>query len=91
MVARFGEIGDWNVSAVTSMWGLFSSGGCGKRDFNEDISRWDTSNVTNMESMFDGASSFNQPVEGWNTANVTDMAWMFSYAPSFTQRPSWLR
>ena len=55
-VARFGEIGDWNVSAVTSMKMLFMH----QEDFNEDISRWDTSNVTDMESMFSHAYSFNQ-------------------------------
>ena len=87
VVVRFGEIGDWNVSAVTSMKALFMS----QKDFNEDISRWDTSNVTTMSCMFWGASSFNQPVEGWNTANVTRMGNMFYGARSFTHRPSWLR
>ena len=85
VVARFGEIGDWNVSAVTGMQELFAF-----QDFNEDISRWDTSNVTTMLMMFNQASSFNQPVEGWNTANVTNMDGMFENASSFTQRPSWL-
>ena len=86
VVARFGEIGDWHVGAVTSMERLFFE----QSDFNEDISLWDTSNVTNMYGTFCYASSFNQPVEGWNTANVTDMRWMFGGASSFTQRPSWL-
>ena len=79
VVARFGEIGDWNVSVVTSMKQLFYC----QKDFNEDISRWDTSNVTNMNRMFCLASSFNQPVEGWNTANVTTMSAMFNCASSF--------
>ena len=83
VVARFGEIGDWNVSAVTSMCDLFAH----QKEFNEDISRWDTSNVTSMFTMFYDASSFNQPVEGWNTANVTNMRHMFDDASSFTQRP----
>ena len=87
VVARFGEIGDWNVSAVTSMERLFA----GQQDFNEDISRWDTANVTTMHRTFCYASSFNQPVEGWNTANVTNMLSMFQNTPSLTQRPSWLR
>ena len=34
------------------MTDLFS----GKSDFNSDISNWNTSNVTNMYGMFDGAS-----------------------------------
>ena len=81
VVARFGEIGDWNLSAVTSMKKLFLN----QRDFNEDISRWDTSNVWNMKATFAGASSFNQPVEGWNTANVTPMYAMFADASSLNQ------
>jgi len=31
-----------------------------------DISNWDTSRVTNMGDMFDGAFSFNQPLNQWN-------------------------
>ena len=86
VVARFGDIGDWNVGAVTRMQELFYY----QQDFNEDISRWDTSNVTSMEYMFCNASSFNQPVEGWNTANVTSMFMMFYGTRSLAQRPSWL-
>ena len=86
VVDKYGEIGDWDVSRVTSMRGLFMH----QKDFNENISRWDTSKVTTMRSMFYGASSFNQPVDRWNTANVKDMDGMFWYASSFTQRPSWL-
>ena len=48
-------IGDWNVSKVTNMEGMF--GGCDS--FNQDISNWDVSKVTNMEGMFHNASSFN--------------------------------
>ena len=45
--------------------------------FNEDISGWDVSNVTNMESMFSG-SLFNQPLNGWVVSNVENMESMFS-------------
>ena len=34
--AKYGAIGNWNVSAVTSMAGLF----LGKTNFNDDISHW---------------------------------------------------
>ena len=53
--------------------------------FNEDISHWDTSDVTNMRSMFDDAFAFNQPIGNWNTSSVTDMSSMFSNAISFDQ------
>ena len=80
-VDKYGEIGDWDVSRVTDMSGLFE----GQKDFNENISRWDTSTVIDMSGMFSGASSFNQPLEGWNTSNVTDMSGMFYEASSFNQ------
>ena len=38
-----------------------------------DISNWDTSRVTNMQGLFQGAESFNQPLNKWNVSNVTDM------------------
>ena len=45
------------------------------------------SNVTNMESMFYGASSFNQPLNDWNVSNVTNMESMFVNATSFNLSP----
>lgn len=50
-----------------------------------DISHYDTSKVTNMESMFGNASSFNQDISGWDTSNVINMARMFLGANSFNQ------
>ena len=44
--------------------------------FNEDISFWDTSNVTNMEAMFRGAS-FNRNISNWDTSSVTNMKNLF--------------
>ena len=45
----------------------------------------DTSVITNMSRMFDGAKSFNQPIGSWDTSNVTDMYKMFFEAESFNQ------
>jgi surface protein len=53
--------------------------------FNEDISRWDVSNVKNMYRMFYDAKSFNQPLNGWDVSNVTDMTSMFLGALEFNQ------
>ena len=53
--------------------------------FNQDLSGWDVSNVTNMSFMFSKATSFNQPIGGWNTSKVTSMASMFEGATAFNQ------
>ena len=55
-------------------------------DFNQDLSGWDTSNVTNMSYMFYAPNGiFNQDIGNWNTSNVTDMSYMFSGAAQFNQ------
>ena len=52
-------------------------------NFNDDISKWNTSQVTNMTGMFSKAYSFNQPIATWNTSQVTDMFGMFNGAYSY--------
>ena len=49
------------------------------------ISDWDTSEVTDMSTMFSAAKSFNQPLEKWDVSNVTTMLGMFYGAESFNQ------
>ncbi|MCX6727710.1 MAG: BspA family leucine-rich repeat surface protein, partial [Candidatus Saccharibacteria bacterium] len=53
--------------------------------FNQDISGWNTSNVTSMGQMFQGASSFNQDISGWNTSKLTSVYYMFADALAFNQ------
>jgi len=50
-----------------------------------NIPTWDTSQVTTMERMFDGADSFNQDIGSWDTSQVTTMRFMFSGATNFNQ------
>jgi surface protein len=45
--------------------------------FNGDISKWDVSNVTNMEHMFAG-STFNNDISNWDVSNVEGFNGMFS-------------
>ncbi|WP_420271342.1 BspA family leucine-rich repeat surface protein, partial [Moritella viscosa] len=51
--------------------------------FNQDISYWDTSSVTNMSSMFESSKAFNQDINRWDISSVTDMSKMFYQAESF--------
>ena len=54
------------------------------RGFNQDISSWDVSNVTDMSSMFIG-TPFNQDISFWNVSNVTNMNYMFDENNKFNQ------
>jgi surface protein len=68
------------TSNVTTMNLLNSSTGglFYNSTINPNIAHWDTSNVTNMRSMFWGATVFNQSIGEWDVSNVTDMQFMFS-------------
>jgi len=52
---------------------------------DEDVSSVNTCQITDMDGMFEGASSFNQDISNWNTGAVTDMELMFDGASSFNQ------
>jgi surface protein len=45
--------------------------------FNQDITSWDVSSVTNMNQMFYAAGAFNQNIDSWIVAKVTGMSSMF--------------
>ena len=53
--------------------------------FNDDITAWDTSGVTDMKYMFKGASAFDQDLSGWSVAKVTSMYATFNGAAAFDQ------
>ena len=77
-----------DTSKITDMSWLFSKdyySGYKLGEFNGNISRWNVSNVKDMESMFSFAKSFNQPIGDWDVSNVTNMRTMFSEAISFNQ------
>jgi len=52
---------------------------------SKPIGEWDVSNVTNMDSMFFGATTFNENISGWDVSNVTTMESMFGNAHAFNQ------
>jgi surface protein len=52
--------------------------------FNQNISGWNTINVTSMENVFFSATLFNQDISAWNVSNVTNMTGTFGNG-SFNQ------
>ena len=56
--------GGWNSRAVPE-------------NFNDDITNWDTSNITEMKEVFSGWPTFNQDISNWDTSKVKSMHGMF--------------
>ena len=82
VVTKYGEISNWDVSSVTTMYKMFWFA---TSSFNQPLNNWNVSKVTNMREMFYGASSFNQPLNKWNVSYVKVMESMFVGASSFNQ------
>jgi surface protein len=67
---------------VTSLGQTFH--GCSR--FNDpDITKWNTSRVTNMSQTFRLTTVFNQPIGSWNTSSVTTLSGIFFVATAFNQ------
>ena len=49
----------------------------------DDMPSWDVRLVTDMGSMFYGASAFDADISDWDTSSVTNMGSMFSVASAF--------
>jgi surface protein len=73
-----------NLDAVTDMTRMFRDASSLTGE-DTDFNSWDVSKVTNMLSVFQGASSFNQYIGDWNTSNVTNMIAMFYENMLFNQ------
>jgi len=77
--ATYGNIADWDVSAVSNMYQLFNA----KPTFNSDIGKWNVASVTIMAQMFYQATAFNQNIGAWNVASVANMRSTFNSAAAF--------
>jgi surface protein len=72
-----------NLTSVTDMQLMFqeaASLGGGTGNWS-----WNTSTVTNMTQLFQGATSFNKDISSWNISNVTTLSSMFRNAYVFNQ------
>ncbi|CAB4949633.1 MAG: BspA family leucine-rich repeat surface protein [Actinobacteria bacterium] len=72
-------------TTVTSLYDTFDDAIA----FNQDISSWNTHNVTDMQYTFmdndNLGMTFNQPIGNWDTSNVTNMYDMFYGNKAFNQ------
>ena len=68
------------TSLVENMEVMFAAS-----QFNQDISGWNVSNVTNMNIMFQSTSVFNQDISGWDVSKVIYMRTMFGNTGAFNQ------
>jgi len=76
----FDQIADFGPSVFTDLTAYLASS-----DFDEDISSWDVSSVTDMSNMFFNNDDFDQDISSWDVSSVTDMGSMFESASSFNQ------
>ena len=75
------SINSWSMpSGVKSIQSMFQ----GATSFNQDLSSFDISHITDMSDLFRGATLFNQDISGWDVSRVTNMGGMFA-GTSFNQ------
>ncbi len=82
------RMNEWDMSNITTLASAFIQ--C--TNFNTYIGDWNTSNVTDMNRMFDAsagvsglAGNFNQDISKWNTSKVTTFRTMFFNQNKFNQ------
>jgi len=66
------NIGDWNMSRVTSVQGMFLDA----KSFNRNVNAWDLGQARETNSLFEGASKFQQAV-CWQTHGMNPYAKCF--------------
>ena len=80
------DLNDIDVSKIDDMSYMFCvSGNKIFENFNGDISRWDVSNVENMDTMFYGCKKFNCDISRWDVSNVKYIQYMFKRCTNFKQ------
>ncbi len=82
---RFNQpLDNWVTTNIKSLQGTFRKA----RDFNQDLSTWDVSEVTRMDKLFYGAASFNGDIDNWQVQKVIRLSETFRDAISFNRNIS---
>ncbi|WP_434323718.1 BspA family leucine-rich repeat surface protein [Mycoplasma capricolum subsp. capricolum] len=66
---------------ITSTKAMFNE----VKEFNQDLSKWDTSNLESINGMFKGAHKFNQNLSKWDVSNVRIFDYAFYGTKAFNQ------
>jgi hypothetical protein len=83
------DINKWDLSSVTSIFEMF--GGSGGVRFNQSLSNWDTSTVTNMAQFVYYNAYFNQDISHFNMLNVTNINRMFDKTQAYSYGFDWMQ
>jgi len=77
---------DSNIKMAVTAW--FDDAAAAEATYGH-ISTWATGGVTDMEELFEDASSFNEDIGEWDISGVTTMEDMFRGASAFDQDLGW--
>lgn len=78
-----GSVAGWTLNTLTPVSMKYMFKGCWK--FNQSLSSWDVSQVTNFSYFLFDAIIFNGSLSGWDTGNATLMNDMFNGCTPFDQ------
>ncbi|WP_434334618.1 BspA family leucine-rich repeat surface protein [Mycoplasma capricolum subsp. capricolum] len=78
------KISDYLPKEITSTRSMFNEA----KEFNQDLSKWDTSNLESIDGMFKGAHKFNQNLSKWDVSNVRIFDYAFYGTKTFDQNLS---
>jgi len=86
-ISTFGATDAPNLSETTTLKKCFADTRYSGEStaFNGNLSAWDVSNITNMDSVFYYCPLFNANLSSWDVSNVSSMASMFEGAEVFNQ------
>lgn len=80
------DLSNWGPTGATNfqgLYGMFENASAFNNGGSTGINNWNTSNVVNMFTLFNNATSFNQDISNWDVSSCTDFASMFNNAESF--------